>query len=234
MGMIARVFQHVPYEWLGSIEPWLQANRFQIQPTRFFAGETPPSDDNYDWLIVLGGPMNIYQYSEHPWLKIEKDAIARALDSGKTLLAICLGAQLLADVLGGETSMNLEKEIGWYPVQFYDHIKRNHLFQRFPEELTVFHWHGDTFDIPDGALEIAQSTACKNQAFVYEDNAVGLQFHLETTLSSAQELIAHSLDEIVNETYIQQPEFMLSQTHLFPAINNHMEKLLNALLEKTR
>lgn len=232
--MKAHVFQHVPFEWLGSIEQWFSSENIDIESTRFFRNEYPPSHTDFDWLVVLGGPMNIYQYEEYPWLRNEKDAIARALESGKVVLGICLGAQLIADVLGAETSMNHEKEIGWFPVHYYDEIREHPAFKTFQKEQTVFHWHADTFDIPNGAIEVAQSAGCKNQGFLYGEKVLGIQFHLETTETSARDLIQHSLSEITNGTYVQQPEYMLTQTHLFKQINSDMDRLLTGLLEISR
>jgi GMP synthase (glutamine-hydrolysing) len=232
--MKAHVFQHVPFEWLGSIEPWFKSEKFDVEATRFFRNEAPPKHTEFDWLIVLGGPMNIYQYDEYPWLRDEKDVIARALERGKTVLGICLGAQLIADVLGAETSRNHEREIGWFPVEFHDEIREHPAFKDLEKEQTVFHWHGDTFDIPDGAVEVAQSAGCKNQGFLYGDNVLGIQFHMETTESAARDLIEHSLHEITSGSYVQQPEYILTQSHLFKQINVQMDNLLNGLLQVSR
>ena len=232
--MKAHVFQHVPFEWLGSIESWFKSEKFDVESTRFFRDELPPKHTDFDWLVVLGGPMNIYQYDEYPWLRDEKDAIARALERGKTVLGICLGAQVIADVLGAETSINHEKEIGWFPVEYHDEILEHPAFNNFQKEQTVFHWHGDTFDIPYGSLEVAQSAGCKNQGFLYGEKVLGIQFHLETTETSARALIQHSLADITSGIYVQQPEYILTQSHLFNQINLQMNYLLTGLLEVSR
>jgi GMP synthase-like glutamine amidotransferase len=111
-------FQHVPFEGLGAIEEWLLARGHTLSCTRFHADETPPvNSDGFEWLIVMGGPMNVYQYEAYPWLWSEKQVIREAITAGKRVLGICLGAQLIADVLGGEVYPNNEREIGWFPVR---------------------------------------------------------------------------------------------------------------------
>jgi GMP synthase-like glutamine amidotransferase len=116
-------FQHSPSEGLGEIEPWARRRRHSISATRFDLGETPPSLEFVDWLIVMGGAMNVYEHRSHPWLVSEKRFLADALAAGKTVLGICLGAQLIADALGGKVVQNSEIEIGWFPVRFQASLK---------------------------------------------------------------------------------------------------------------
>jgi GMP synthase (glutamine-hydrolysing) len=174
------VFQHVAHEILGTLDPLLRSYGFRNRYYNF--GRTPdaqPRLDGYQGLIVLGGPMNVDQTDAHPHLETEVRAIDDALERGLPVLGICLGAQLLAKALGARVEPNPEKEIGWYDVSVTPEGKRDPLFAHFDESERLFQWHGDTFAIPDGAVRLASSAACANQAFRYGDCAYGLQFHLE-------------------------------------------------------
>ncbi len=177
-------FQHVPFEGLGCIEQWATAGGHDLSVTRFHLDEAVPALDEIDWLIVMGGPMNIYEEAEYPWLAREKQFIGQAIQSGKVVLGICLGAQLIADVLGGRVTSNAHKEIGWFPIELTAEATASPLFDFLPPGLAAFHWHGDTFALPQGAVRIARSEACENQAFLHGKSVVGLQFHLEFTSRS--------------------------------------------------
>lgn len=187
-------FQHVPFEGLGLIEPWLKARGHGITVTRWWAGEAAPVVDDYDWLIVMGGPMNVYQHRDYGWLVSEKAAIAAACAAGKRVLGICLGAQLIADVLGGKVMQNPEREIGWWPVRAA--AEAAGWRYAFPVEVTVLHWHGDTFTLPPGATRLAGSEACAQQAFAWGERVVGLQFHLEMGGAAVAEIAASCADEL--------------------------------------
>lgn len=221
--------QHVSFEALGSMAPWIQANGHELFWTRLYAGEPCPPVDELDWLIILGGPMNIYQESEYPWLRMEKHMIEQALKKKKTVLGICLGAQLIADVLGAGVHPNRYKEIGWFPIHKAEASSSLALATFLPEQLEVFHWHGDTFDLPAGAIRLAGSFACENQGFIYRDRAVALQFHLETTPQAARALIENGRDEISAGPFIQTPADMLSDPSRFVRINAVMTDLLENL-----
>lgn len=174
------VFQHVPHEILGTLDPLLRRAGFRIRYVNF--GRQPdamPDLDGYHGLVVLGGPMNCDQVERHPHLATEVDAIREAVASGRPVLGICLGAQLLARALGAKVTCNPVKEIGWYDVSPTDAGRSDPLFRHFRGTEKIFQWHGDTFAIPPGAMHLARSPDCAHQAFRYGDNAYGLQFHLE-------------------------------------------------------
>ena len=143
-------------------------------------GDPFPSLDDSSLIVIMGGGMNIYQHRDYPWLVDEKRFLAKAIARGKPMLGICLGAQLLADILGGKVVQNADKEVGWWPVRFLD---RSAPFDGFPTECPMFHWHGDTFEIPARARRIAESDGCANQAIAFGDRIVGLQFHAEVAPS---------------------------------------------------
>ncbi|MBI5184763.1 MAG: type 1 glutamine amidotransferase [Nitrospinae bacterium] len=219
--------QHVPFEGLGSIQGWAGAKGHSITCTRLFAGDKFPEIGEIDMLIIMGGPMNIYEEKKHPWLAGEKKFIEKAIAANKTVLGICLGAQLIADALGSRVCANKHKEIGWFPVQKTEQAGKIPAFDALSDEMVVFHWHGDTFDLPQGAIHAARSAACENQAFIYDGRVVGLQFHLETTRSGAAEMIRNCGNELVDGPFIQPAEAILSQGENFENINKAMWKLLD-------
>ncbi|MCX6901242.1 MAG: type 1 glutamine amidotransferase [Verrucomicrobia bacterium] len=223
--------QHVPFEGLASIETWVAARDHQVAVTRLHAGDLLPRLDQLDWLVVMGGPMNIYEEDKFPWLAAEKRFIKAAIDAGKIALGVCLGAQLIADVLGGPVFKNAHKEIGWFPVRKTEAAARSRVFEVLPAELEVFHWHGDTFALPPDATHVARSAACENQAFICDERIVGLQFHLETTPESARLLAQHCPDELVAGPFIQTAEAMLADERRFGRINETIWKLLDRLQE---
>ena len=219
--------QHVPFEDLGSIADWIHSSGHTLSCTRLDLGEILPDVNDIDWLIIMGGPMNVDETDRYPWLTAEKARIQSAIDHRLPVLGICLGAQLLASALGARVTQNQHKEIGWFPITRSEELANSPLVRILPEEIEVFHWHGDTFDLPAGAIRIAASKACRNQGFVYRGRIIGLQFHLETTLNGIQQLIEHCGSEITAAPYIQTPEVMLSDVNRFQVINDLMYKLLD-------
>lgn len=172
-----------------------------------------PHPEDFDLLFVLGGPMGIHDSREFPWLTAEKKFIETCIRSGKKIIGICLGAQLIADVLGAGVFRNDSKEIGWHRVNRLPSHK-NKISDLLPESFMAFHWHGDTFDIPKGAIHLAESEACSNQAFLYDSRVLGLQFHLESTESSIKDLYLNCSDELDGTTWVQSPEEILSTEHI--------------------
>jgi GMP synthase (glutamine-hydrolysing) len=174
------VFQHVPYEILGTLDPLLRDAGFRIRYVNFGRqGDARPDIRRYHGLVVLGGPMNCDETARYPHLATETEAIRTAIERGMPVLGICLGAQLIARALGAQVRGNAEKEIGWYDVSPTPEGLRDPVFGHFSATEKIFQWHGDTFDIPDGAVHLASSATCRNQAFRYGDNVYALQFHLE-------------------------------------------------------
>jgi GMP synthase-like glutamine amidotransferase len=198
--MKVHVLQHVPFEGLGSIQGWLEAHNAQVSFTRFFEDPVLPDVDDFDLVIVMGGPMSVNDERVFPWLIEEKRFIAAAVHTGKAVLGICLGAQLIASTLGGRVYSGPCKEIGWHEIQSAEHPPDSF---RFPRAVIVFHWHGETFDLPQGAIRLAHSSACQNQAFQVDKRVIGLQFHLETTPKIVEAMISNCGDELVTGPYIQ-------------------------------
>lgn len=174
------VFQHVPYEPLGTLDPLLKEAGFRIRYVNF--GREPhsrPALDRYEALIVLGGPMNADQIATYPNLLTEVEIIREAVDRGMSVLGICLGAQLLAKALGGNVTRNARREIGWHDVQMTEAGLRDPVLSTFAPRQAVFQWHEEGIELPPGAERLATSPASEVQAFRFGERAYGLQFHLE-------------------------------------------------------
>jgi len=234
--MQAHFFQHVPFEGLGSMEPWLRNNGYAISHTAFFEQSPPELSPlaDIDLLIVLGGPMSVNDEGEFPWLAQEKEFIRQAIAAGKPMLGICLGAQLIANALGAKVYPNAVKEIGWFPITGQGNDAELELFQ-FPSSTEVFHWHGETFDLPPHAHLIASSEACQNQAFQIGRSIIGLQCHLETTPTAAQALVEHCGDELIPGPFVQDADTILAHNPArFTAINELMGHLLAYLHQQVQ
>ena len=171
------VLQHADHEGPGDIEVWAHKRWHQVDITHLYRGDPLPSWDSFDMLVVMGGEMNIYQYREWPWLKPERELIEVAMAAGKPVVGICLGAQLIADALGSRVAQNPEIELGWFPISTTPEARE--FCPDLPESVTVLHWHGDTFELPEGATRLAVSAACSEQGFVIPGKCLGLQFHME-------------------------------------------------------
>jgi GMP synthase-like glutamine amidotransferase len=226
--MHAHYFQHVPFEGLGSIEPWLKKAGYWITNTKFFESTDLPDSNAIDLLIVMGGPMSVNDEDIFPWLVREKEFIRDMIRSGKPVMGICLGAQLIASAMGAAVYRNPVKEIGWYAINGVSFADRS-IFS-FPERSEVFHWHGETFDLPAGAIRLAGSKGCENQAFQIGRSVIGLQFHLETTPESAEKMVLHCRDELIPSQYVQTEEEILSvKPEIYRTINRMMDNILTFL-----
>jgi len=222
-------FQHVPFETPGFIDKWAAHHGYSQSATRFFDGQKPPDLDAVDWLVILGGPMGVYDEADYPWLVEEKKAIKEALAGGKVILGICLGAQLVAESLGALIRPNLYKEIGWFPIYLESRALDLPIADVLPPQWEAFHWHADTFEIPDGARLLASSAACRNQGFVLGDRVVGLQFHLEMDRTAAETLLQNCAAEMVPDDYVQTSHEILAADAPFAETCGLMEKILDYL-----
>jgi len=231
MSLRIHYFKHVPYEGLGYIETWAKQRGCELTCTEFYNEPVLPGPDDYDWLVVMGGSMSIYDETI-PWLKDEKKFLKEAVNAGKIVIGICLGAQLIADVLGAKVYPNKEKEIGWWPVHLTVEGDKHPLLMDMPEEFVAFHWHGDMFDIPEGAIRLMSSDACANQAFLYGDRVLALQFHFEMTEDTIKDIIKNSRKDIVDSLHVEPEERMISQAGYFiPDNNQRLEMILDRLAD---
>ncbi len=193
--MRIQVIQHVPFEGPGLIAEWADECDHSLEVTHAITEEYPPVDE-FDFLVVMGGPMDADDEDASPWLVAEKRFIAETVAAGRLVLGVCLGAQILAEVLGGRIMRADEREIGWYPVALSEAGAQEPLFARWPDQVVVGHWHGDTFQLPLGMEPALFSEATRNQAFVFDDRVVGLQFHLEWDAGAVVALLEACAEEL--------------------------------------
>jgi GMP synthase-like glutamine amidotransferase len=217
------ILQHVSFEGIGSIDKWLNQRNANVSYTRFYESTDLPALPEIDLIIIMGGPMSVHDELECPWLVEEKKFLREAIKAGIPMLGICLGAQLLASALGAEVYKCSQKEIGWFDI-----AKVPNTGFQFPDTITVFHWHGETFTLPEGAVQLARSAACEQQAFQYEKNIIGLQFHLETTQETIVLMVENCHEELVADIFIQ-PESVVQSVKVenYEKINNLMSCILN-------
>lgn len=225
--MRIHVLQHSSINTLGTIEEYAKIKNHRLESTRFYETKNPPELDSFDLLIIMGGPIGIYDYEENPWLRDEKAFIKTAIETGKTILGICLGAQLLADILGARVYENRHMEMGWFPVRAPGGENKPKFLAGLPDEITFFHWHSRTFDLPAGAVQLFESEGCKNQGFIYNSRVVALQFHPEVNEDRIQNLIKRFGDGIVNGPFVQKKEEMLGKKKYLAATKEFMFLILD-------
>lgn len=226
--MRIHILQHVAFEDEGSIAAWASLRRHTLTRTRLYEADIFPPHKRFDALIVLGGPMNVYDYERHSWLLHEKTFILDTLKSGAPVLGVCLGAQLIADVMGGRIRRNHQSEIGWFPVSLLSAGRRSYLFRGSPPGFMACHWHEDTFSIPRGAVRIAKSEACANQAFMMGDLVIGLQFHLEYTRRNLQMMIRKAGRKLASDRFVQGAGDLLADPSRLQASQDLLFALLDA------
>ncbi len=184
-------FQHIKGEGEGSLTDWLAGQPAQVTCTRFFeladdAVPELPKPDHIDLLIVMGGAMSVNDEARYRWLAPEKQFIHAHIKAGKPVIGLCLGAQLIASSLGASVHRNAHKEIGWWPVEAVAHVQPEIRLFDFPASITPLSWHGDAFELPEGAVLLAHSAATRHQAFQYGQTVLGFQFHPESTPRNLQ------------------------------------------------
>lgn len=221
--------QHVPFEDPAGLLAWASRRGCWVTGSRVFAGERLPGLREFDLLLVMGGPMSVHDGDEHPWIERELDFIADAVGAGRKVLGICLGAQFLAALLGARVRRARHKEIGFFEVDRTPEAADCPVFSRFPERFMAFHWHGESFDLPDGAVPLATGPATPHQAFRFGDRAFGLQFHVETTPESMDKLIAHCGDEIEPGPYVQSAETMRASADKLEKLPPRLWSMMDAV-----
>lgn len=201
-------FHHVPFEGLSVISEWVASKKFSLESTLLDDSAVFPELESFDLLFVMGGPMGTRDEVEYPWLKREKEFIAQSIKANKKVVGVCLGAQLIANALGASVFSNAYKEIGWHEVVLTNEGLNHKFLKKFPKSFTCLHWHGDTFEIPQGAEHLAKSKACANQIYTYGDNVLALQCHLEWDKNSLGHLIKHCSGELIPSEFVQTSEEM--------------------------
>ena len=206
---------HVPFEGPGIMADWFMEKGHKLEYTRFYEGDSLPEASQVDLLVIMGGPMNVFDYHMHSWMQEEIEWVRDFIRSGKPVLGICLGAQILAAALGQEVYPGPDKEIGWHKLEFLPSLGEFRIFEDLPVARKVFHWHGDTFGIPEGAVRIARSELFPNQGFIYDKRVIALQFHLEVKPESVQALVDNCRDELVEGPFIQPEDEILAESSYF-------------------
>lgn len=215
-----------------TIEEWAEKTGHSISKTVLINNKNLPRMNSFDWLIILGGIMDTHEEDKYPWLIEEKKFIKGAINQKKIVLGICFGAQLIAEALGAEIYKNKYKEIGWHKVNLTEDGKKLQVFGSFPDRFPVFQWHDYIFDLPPKAVRTAENEASENQAFVYNERVIGVQFHLEFNEECIRTLIREYGDKITEGKYIQPKEKILAERRLIREIDA-LKNLLLKSIEKT-
>ncbi len=227
--MKIHILQHESFESPAVIADWANYRGHELSYTKFYENDILPDKNEFDWLIIMGGPMSTNDEEEYPWLKSEKIFIKEVIDAKKKALGICLGAQLIAASLGCKVYRNKYKEIGWMNVHLTEAGIENALFKSLPGNFTVCQWHGDTFDLPEGAVLLAESGACRNQAFIYNQCVIGLQFHLEFNEDTIKDLIKNCKKELIKDTYVQTENEIIQNLKLLNETNNILLRIMDGI-----
>lgn len=221
--------KHVPFEGLGSMEDMFVGKGCELSRTCMYEDQSLPSIHEIDALVVMGGPMGVGDDDEYPWLTLEKEFIESVIKRDIPVLGVCLGAQLIANVLGAKVSKNTHEEIGWYPVHRTDELSDRRL-HNLPARFDALHWHGDTFGIPEGASNFMASEACANQGFAYGASTLALQFHLEMLPSHVHAIYQECGKPEKTDTYIQGLEEMLAPAEKYQQARKVLENFLDAFI----
>jgi GMP synthase-like glutamine amidotransferase len=215
----ATIVCHVPFEGPGEIAPLLKDRGFLLRTLPVWETEVFPNPEDVSFVVLMGGPMSVNDTEVHPWLVQEIDWLRQVLHCGIPVLGVCLGAQLMAVALGGEVRRNPHREIGWWPIEAVDESGAS---------LTVLHWHGETFTLPEGSVWMEKSQACAHQSFRWGRNAIALQYHIESTESSLARLMDHCRSELIPGTFVQQESRIREGWKRY---NDHTKRRLEEILD---
>jgi GMP synthase-like glutamine amidotransferase len=219
--------QHAPSEGPGNIALWARERHHKLTLTKLFESAALPRENDFDALIILGGPMSVHDETEFSWLIAEKQLIATTIWQRRKILGICLGSQLIAAVCGSPVFANPEKEIGFMPVHYSAEASRHPLFAGLSPDPVVFHWHGETFDLPQGSIHLAYSPACRNQAYLIGDQVLALQYHLELTPDMISHMTAEGIRELVPGKYIHSAEKISSERYQLESCKKDLYRLMD-------
>jgi GMP synthase-like glutamine amidotransferase len=222
-------FIHVPYEGPAVIADWAKEHGHSLHFTRFHEDGQLPERESVDLLVIMGGPMSVYDDHIHPWLQEETEWVGEFIAAGKPVIGICLGAQIIAAALGAEVHPGPYKEIGWFNLRFLPCLGDYRICRELPSVRKVFHWHGDTFTLPEGADRIAESKAFSNQGFILNGRIIALQFHLEVTPASVKALLEHGREALTEGPFIQDAPMILAEKEIYRENQQLMYSFMNYL-----
>ena len=230
------VFQHIWCETPGIFLDLFREQKCPVETVKLYEGEQPPDDlSRFSGLLVMGGPMSVNNEADYPWLKAEDRILKEALALDVPTLGICLGSQLIAKAAGGAVRRGPLKEIGWYPVRLTAAARHDRLFRESPETIEVFQWHGEYFDTPPGAVNLASSDLYSCQAFSIGQNVYGLLFHLEVTGQMVKEWMGMFKEELDGVKRYIRPEAILERLpQRIDELNRHARRLFARFCESLR
>lgn len=217
------ILQHVDFEGPAEIENWCRQTGNEYKVYRLFLGEAFPKAERTDFLVILGGPMSVLD--ELPWLEEERQLIRVLISQGKPVFGVCLGGQQIAKTLGADIFQGEYREAGWLPIR----TMKSETLGELPEELVVFHWHGEQFGLPEGAERLFTSEVCPNQGFIYKENVIGLQFYFESPKESIESILQNDAAFLDGTAYTQTSAEI--RNYPIPASNR---KLLYRLLDRLK
>ena len=226
--MRVHCLQHVLFEGPALIGVWARERHHPLTASMALTEEFPDLD-SVDWLVIMGGPMAADDDAGHPWLAAEKRYIAEAIHAGRMVLGVCLGAQIVAEVIGGEVCRNPEREIGWWPIRVLERGRSSPVFGVLPDEFVAMSWHSDTFTLPPGVQTAMSSEACANQAFEFATRVWGLQFHLEWDEDALGEIVRHCGAELTGGRYVQATPQLWAGPERFGETRRTLWRLLDAM-----
>ena len=200
------IIQHEPFEGPGLIMEWAVIRGHSVKITKVYSGDALPEVHVFDWLVLMGGSMSVHDVALYPWLQPEKELVKSAITAGKIVTGICLGSQLIADVLGGKVYRHAWREIGWFPIHLTEAGKNSDWFSEGWDNQLFFHWHGETFDLPPSAIHLAFSEGCKHQAFSVGNGVFGWQFHPEATLQTVHQMLQSGSEDLMADRFVMTDE----------------------------
>lgn len=216
---------HASFEKLGHIETWANKNNHIIRKVNPYRGETLPKIDDFDFIIIMGGPQSPMHIDDAPYLIDEIELIKEAIKQNKRIMGICLGAQLIAEALGAKTKPSPHREVGMYLIELLDDAKNDPVFRHFPDKFEVMHWHSDMPGLPNDAVLLAKSEGCPRQAFRYGDRVYGFQFHFEMTQSLLEGMVQNCLGDLIEKGKYIRPFKEILETDC-SEINLKLESVL--------
>ena len=220
------IIEHAPHENPGIILDWIAENKFSSQTVKPFTGEKLKEADEFDFLIIMGGPQSPRETGLYPYLLDEINFVKLAIENNKRVLGICLGAQIIAEALGNKVAKSNYREYGFYPIEFTEDALAMKTFKDFPKRIECLHWHNDMPGFNSNLKLLGKSEGCPVQGIIYNENVIGLQFHMEIRRKDIDGLINFD-----NEVLQEKDKFIMAPGEIrqqdFESMNLYMKKFLD-------